>query len=691
MKQEQKMTVKPQTESEVKFPDELIHLSQIQEKLAAALEQAEESVTNIDRDYMAAKRYMAQYRGEIDPHEMFQNELDLKQIDYSGAFAVEVRDRLAKLQASPYFGRIDFKEEDSEPQPFYIGRFAFHYQKELLIFDWRAPVAGIFYEYETGPAEYQAPCGRIEGELIRKRQFKISNGVMEYALESSDNVQDDVLSRELSNTSDEKMKSIILTIQKEQNRIIRNEKASTLIIQGVAGSGKTSIALHRIAYLLYRFKERLSAHNVTIISPNRVFGDYISNVLPELGEEPIFEISFNDLAEVQLENVIGFEPDRVDRRKDEKEWRRRVQYKSTLSFVRQMDEYIARLPERVLDPKEYRYNRFSVSAEWIRTRFGAYPGQPLMRRLAVVAEDIHEYFDSNNIQEDDLPGVRTILKNLKTMLRFKNTLSLYKDFYNQAGVPEMLVMPDKKTLEWNDVFPFLYLHAAFWGLQESQLIRHLVVDEMQDYTPVQFAVLNRLFRCQKTILGDFGQSINPDFNHTLADLQQLYQEAELVRLNKSYRSTYEIISFAGKIQPGEDIEAMERHGEMPEIIRYKDDSDQIKQICSIIDAFHKGSGNTMGIIVKTDKAAGKLYEILRTKRNVNLIEPGSSGFENGISVTSVRMSKGLEFDAVVIPDADSRTYKSEHDRSLLYVACTRAMHQLKLLYSGEKSAFIPHV
>ncbi|MGL5434720.1 MAG: HelD family protein [Lachnospiraceae bacterium] len=691
MKQEQRTVAVPQNDGDTKFPDEIEHLSQIQEKLTAALEQAGQSVDHIDREYMAAKRYMVQNRGEIDPHEMFQNELDLRRIDHSGAFAVEVRDRLARLQASPYFGRIDFKEEDTGSLPYYIGRFAFHYQNELLIFDWRAPVAGIFYEYETGPAGYQAPCGRIEGELTRKRQFKISNGVMEYALESSDNVQDDVLQRELSNTSDEKMKSIILTIQKEQNQIIRNEKASTLIIQGVAGSGKTSIALHRIAYLLYRFKERLSAHNITIISPNRVFGDYISNVLPELGEEPIFEISFTDLAEVQLEKVIGFEPDRGDQSWNDAAWIRRVQFKSTLEFVRQMDDYISRLPELVLDPKEYQYDPFSVSAEWIRARFGAYPGQPLMRRLTLVAEDIREYFDSNNIQEDELPGVRTILKNLKTMLRFKKTLALYKDFYSQAGQSEMLVMPDKKTLEWNDVFPFLYLHAAFQGLQESQLIRHLVVDEMQDYTPVQFAVLNRLFRCQKTILGDFGQSINPNFNHTLTDLQQLYQGAELVRLNKSYRSTYEIISFARQIQPGGDLEAMERHGEMPEIIGCEDDGDQRIRVIEIIDAFNKGSGNTMGIILKTDKAARKLYKILRTGRSISLIEPGSSGFENGISVTSVRMSKGLEFDAVVIPDADNQTFKTEHDRSLLYVACTRAMHQLTLLYSGEKSAFIDHI
>jgi DNA helicase-2/ATP-dependent DNA helicase PcrA len=251
------------------FPDEIAHLDHIKGKLDDAIKQANDSVGQIDKEYMDTKLYMVQYRGEIDPHEMFQNELALKQIDSRGAFAVEIRDKLAKLLGSPYFARIDFRETSKEnPAAFYIGRFAFSHDNELLISDWRSPVASMFYDCEIGPAGYDAPAGRIDGELTRKRQFKIKNGEMEYALESSVNIQDDILQRELCHTSDEKMKSIIATIQKEQNLIIRNEKAGTLLIQGVAGSGKTSIALHRIAYLLYRFKDRLSAKNVTILSPN---------------------------------------------------------------------------------------------------------------------------------------------------------------------------------------------------------------------------------------------------------------------------------------------------------------------------------------------------------------------------------------------------------------------------------------
>ena len=295
----------------VPFPDELLHLEEINMKLKEALEKAEESVRKSEREYMDTKRYMVEHRGDIDPHEMFQNEMLLKQTDRSGAFAVERRDRIVKIKESPYFARIDFREESRKTEDrYYIGRFAFNYENQPLIFDWRAPISGMFYDFNVGKAGFQAPDGPVFGEITRKRQFKIKNGHMEYALETSSHVQDEVLQKELSQTSDEKMKSIISTIQKEQNRIIRNEKEGTMIIQGAAGSGKTSIALHRIAFLLYRFKDRLNARNVTILSPNRVFGDYISNVIPELGEEPIFELNLSELAKIQLEGVIEFEPDK---------------------------------------------------------------------------------------------------------------------------------------------------------------------------------------------------------------------------------------------------------------------------------------------------------------------------------------------------------------------------------------------
>lgn len=511
---------------------------------------------------------------------------------------------------------------------------------------------------------------------------------MEYALESSVNIQDDVLQRELSHTSDEKMKSIIATIQKEQNQIIRNEKAGTMIIQGVAGSGKTSIALHRIAFLLYRFKDHLSASDIRILSPNRVFGDYISNVLPELGEEPIYEISFEDIAEEQLEGKFRFEKEKDPLEIEDACWAERARLKSSLAFKGQMDAYLKSLPEMAFAPEDYVFGRFKAEAAWIKNMFEADSGLPFKKRLKRMAETIHERFEADNIRGEELPRPGAILKSLNAMLRVKNTFSLYKDFYRQAGLSHMLVLPEKKTFEWADAYPYLYFKRAFEGLRENKSIRHLVVDEMQDYTPVQYAVINSIYSCPKTILGDFGQCVNPNNQNTLDDMRRLYSGAEYVALNKSYRSTCEIIQFAGKIQPVSALEPVERHGEPPEVIRCSSQREMLEKLVDEIRAFEKSGWASLGIILKTNRETRALYEQLSKQHSVHLIMPESRQFKNGVSVTSIQMAKGLEFDAVLIPDADSRHYSSAYERSLLYVACTRAMHSLTLLYSGGISPLL---
>lgn len=673
----------------VSFPDEIAHLIKINDKLDSALKEAEEDVKQLDREYTDMKRYMSEYRGEIDPKEMFQNELALKAIDHTGVLSVGVYDKLMKLLDSPYFARIDFRQEtEVEADSYYIGRFAFQYDHELLISDWRSPIAGMFYDCELGPAGYLAPRGRIEGELTRKRQFKIKSGVMEYALESSVNIQDDVLQKELSQTSDEKMKSIIATIQKEQNQIIRNEKANTLIIQGVAGSGKTSIALHRVAFLLYRFKESLSSQNVMILSPNKVFGDYISNVLPELGEEPIYEMSFTDIARVQLDGVIDFEGDKDPLEVDDVSWAKRVQYKSTLRFLNQLEEFAKEIPKRVFRPTDYSFGNFTVTAETIGERFHAYGRYSVKHRLQMVAEDICDRFETSNIRGEETPKSKTVLTALKKMLTVKSTLALYREFYKQNNLTKMFHMANNKTLEWADVWPFLYIHAFFEGIQEGAIIKHLVVDEMQDYTPVQYAVLNLLFKCPKTILGDFSQFVNPNHLHTLKDIQTLYGDGQFVKLLKSYRSTYEIISFARKIKETEALDAVERHGEVPETMAFTDGKSELKQIKKAIETFEKSENSSLGILTKTPGEAKQLYNLLAANYEVHLLSSESNQFENGVSITSVQMSKGLEFDEVIIVDVDEKNYCTEFDKNLLYIACTRAMHKLALFYVRKASLFI---
>ena len=585
----------------VPFPDELEHLDHTLKIIDTALKKAGEDVLRLDQAYRDAKRYMAEYRNEMDRHEILQNEWALNQTDRTGAFAVEVREKLEKLKDTPYFARIDFVPDgEEEADTYYIGRFGFTHCNEKLIFDWRAPVSGIFYDYETSRAGFEAPVGRIEGELTRKRQFKIQNGTMEYAIESSANVQDEILQKELAHTSDEKMKSMISTIQREQNVIIRNERANTLIIQGVAGSGKTSIALHRIAFLLYRFKHQITAEDVMILSPNRVFADYISGVIPELGEEPVCERSLPD-----------------------------------------------------------------------------------------IAGDVREFLCSLMGKWEEVPKANVILKSLNKRLMIRDMLALYQDFYQYTDKKDMFVLSEENTLEWEDVFPFLYLMAAYEGIEENRSVKHLVIDEMQDYTPIQFAVLNMMYPCQKTILGDFGQILNPCHLHSLDEIRRIYKDAEFVALNKSYRSTYEIMEYAKKVCAQPSLEMVERHGERPGSIYCENVDHEIASITARIRQFEEGENVSLGIIVKTSADAKRLYNAISGEYAVHLLSKDSTRFTNGVSIASIRMAKGLEFDEVIVPDADDRNYHSDYDRNLLYIACTRAMHKLTLFYTGRPSPFLP--
>jgi DNA helicase-2/ATP-dependent DNA helicase PcrA len=671
----------------IPFPDEISYLEEINNKIDETLRQSDDRIKQTDTDYMEFKRYTLEHN--IDPHEAFQNELLLKQVDRSGAFLVKMRKLTEKSIKSPYFARIDFIEKDMpDAITRYIGVSSFMYENELLIIDWRSPFASMFYDYELGKAGYDAPQKRIEGELLRKRQFKIINRKLIYVLESSMNIQDDILQHELSQTSDDKMKSIIATIQKEQNQIIRNEESETLIIQGVGGSGKTSIALHRVAFLLYRFKETLKAKDVTIISPNKVFGNYISNVLPELGEEKINQSSFTDIAKIQLDGIINFEDDKDPLEIDDNKWSERVRFKSTFEFLKLMDNYIEKMIKTIFEPEDFIHEKYSFSEEWIWRRYNAYREVPIKQRMKKIAEDIHERFDAQKNSEDRIPRPSAFLKSLNKMLKAKNTFSLYEQFYTEINQAKVFFLPAKKTLEYNDVFPFLYLHAAFEGLRGIDNIKHLVIDEMQDYTPVQYAVIKKLFHCPMTILGDFGQRINPNHLHDLADLQNIFYQAELFELTKSYRSSYEIISFAKKILNVSKLEPIERHGEDPEIISCDNEQDEIVNIKTKLDAFLKSDYASLAIILKTNVIAENFYKKLSSDYDVHLISPKSTHFTNGISITSVQMSKGLEFDEVIIPNVNQQTYYSEHDKNLLYIACTRAMHKLTLFYMEELSPLI---
>ena len=355
-----------------------------------------------------------------------------------------------------------------------------------------------------------------------------------------------------------------------------------------------------MAFLLYRYRNTIKAQNVTIISPNKVFGDYIAGVLPELGEEPIFEASLEDLALVQLEEGIDFVGDRDPLEANDPAWEERVRFKSSVEFVHLMDDFIARLPKLAFQPKDYEYKDWKVPAEWIQQRVDVYQRFPLMKRLEMVADDIHSRLENEFLREEQPPHRNRIFQGLRKMLTMKTTLSAYRAFFRQLGKERSkLYKPfQKNVLEWNDVYPYLYMQAAFTGVQQSRLIKHLVIDEMQDYSPIQYAVLNHLFQCPKTILGDFSQSINPYCQYTLEELHQLYEGSSLMRLEKSYRSTWEIIHYAKKIVSQTDFQAVERHGPAPDLTVFSTEEEELGEICRRVEEFQQGKYNAMGIVTR---------------------------------------------------------------------------------------------
>jgi len=277
---------------------------------------------------------------------------------------------------------------------------------------------------------------------------------------------------------------------------------------------------------------------------------------------------------------------------------------------------------------------------------------------------------------------------IRKMFPSTNMRMLYKGFYQWMDRPDLLKMRKGAIYEYSDVYPLLYFKMKLEGLKSFPKVKHLVIDEMQDYSAVQYKVLSRLFPCKKTILGDINQSVNPFSSSGLETIQTLFPDATAMTMLKSYRSTYEITQFTKKIRQNMDIEAIERHGEEPVIHSLKNDSEEITQVKSLIGQFQDSPFNSLGIICKTQAQADKLYEALKKDYTIHLLNALSVAFGSGMVITTAHLAKGLEFDKVIVPYTTDKNYNSEPDRQMLYVACTRAMHQLHLTHSGQRSAFV---
>lgn len=634
---------------------------------------------------------------DIDPHEIRSMRESILNHFALGESVINKHKRLTKILAIPYFGRIDFleKKENSKVMPIYIGIHTFYdpESRATLIHDWRAPVSSMFYDHELGEAGYRSPSGEIKGVISLKRQYRIRGGKMEFMIESALTVHDDILQKELSSNADDKMKNIVATIQREQNRIIRNEDIRTLIIQGVAGSGKTSIALHRIAYLLYTFRDSISSKDILIISPNKVFSDYISNVLPELGEETVPETSMEQILSGVLEHkykyqtYFGLVNELLE--KPSSSLINKIAYKASFGFISELDKFILHIENTYFKAADVKLTKYiTIPAPFIEEQYLRFNRYPIRRRFDAMADYMLDMLKIQYTFTVTTTGRNLLKKEIRLMFAGNNDIQVYKDFFKWTNNPGMFKMRKGHTLEYSDLAPLAYLHLALEGNGNQPFrVKHLLIDEMQDYSPIQYKVIQKLFPCRKTVLGDAGQSVNPYGSSTAETIQKSLTASEIMKLCKSYRSTFEITDFAQKIHPNAELEPVARHGEKPQILQFGSAVEELSGIMGLISTYRKSGYKSLGIICKTEQQARKMADMLKSYANdISFLSSQSSAFVQGIVITSAHMAKGLEFDEVIIPQTDERNYRSEIDKSMLYVAVTRAMHRLTLTFHEARPA-----
>lgn len=634
---------------------------------------------------------------DIDPHEIRSMRESILNHFALGESVINKHKRLTKILAIPYFGRIDFleKKENSKVMPIYIGIHTFYdpESRATLIHDWRAPVSSMFYDHELGEAGYRSPSGEIKGVISLKRQYRIRGGKMEFMIESALTVHDDILQKELSSNADDKMKNIVATIQREQNRIIRNEDIRTLIIQGVAGSGRTSIALHRIAYLLYTFRDSISSKDILIISPNKVFSDYISNVLPELGEETVPETSMEQILSGVLEHkykyqtYFGLVNELLE--KPSSSLIDRIAYKASFGFISELDKFILHIENTYFKAADVKLTKYiTIPAPFIEEQYLRFNRYPIRRRFDAMADYMLDMLKIQYAFTVTTAGRNLLKKEIRLMFAGNNDIQVYKDFFKWTNNPGMFKMRKGHTLEYSDLAPLAYLHLALEGNGNQPFrVKHLLIDEMQDYSPIQYKVIQKLFPCRKTVLGDAGQSVNPYGSSTAETIQKSLTASEIMKLCKSYRSTFEITDFAQKIHPNAELEPVARHGEKPQILQFGSAVEELSGIMGLISTYRKSGYKSLGIICKTEQQARKMADMLKSYANdISFLSSQSSAFVQGIVITSAHMAKGLEFDEVIIPQTDERNYRSEIDKSMLYVAVTRAMHRLTLTFHEARPA-----
>ncbi|NOU77563.1 helicase [Paenibacillus sp. LMG 31459] len=783
-------------------------LEQVKEKLKSGIANLEPEVGRLKEQATdIRKRFWEEVTVNTSTQEDFeesfftitQQDAVLSERERSHARKLQQWKNMKRLLPSPYFGRIDFHEDGQIPEELvYIGVSSFVDTDGLsfVVYDWRTPIASLYYDYPPGKAAFDTPGGRISGTMSLKRQYQIRNGQLQHLFDANVTIGDELLQQVLGKGADAQMKSIVATIQAEQNAIIRNDNSQMLIVQGAAGSGKTSAALQRVAYLLYKHRERLSADQIVLFSPNPMFNSYVSTVLPELGEENMQQTTFQEYLETwlspefrledpfdQIEYVLTGEQDRGYGSRLQA-----VEYKASEAFLRALQGYSQWLKQEGMLFNDICFrDRVLISGEQIKTRLYSYdPSIRLPNRVTLVQKWLLEelarlqkeeqgaswvqeemnYLDNEQYakvygmlhrekgvfdfaekylrlqemlvhkreldesdfdyaeREEELLGEMIVKEQFRPLRRgikrftFIDMSGLYRQLFTderayremtgEAELPELwpeICAQTKEKLSGQELFyedstPYLYLKELIEGVRTNTQVRHIFVDEGQDYSMFQYEFLKKLFpRARMTVLGDFGQAIFTQATNLSGEsspLVQLYGEAETAQyqLVRSYRSTYEIVEFTKPLLPGgEAIVPFERRGRKPVLTKLESHEMKAERIVKDLATLQAEGYTSIAVITKTAAESIEAYKKLTAggAAELRLITKNTPTFEKGVQVIPAYLAKGVEFDAVLIYDTSTQTYQRENERKLFYTACTRAMHVLQLYTTGEWTPFIREV
>lgn len=632
------------------------------------------------------KKFIWDTRHDMDPTEMKTminaSDLEVTLMGYKGNYL----QKLYRIQNNPYFGSITFKDSTGTNK-IYIGITHLDDEEndEYLIHDWRAPICSMFYDYEIGKAEYMAPEGKIKGEITNKRQFTIKNAVLERVFDNDINIDDELLQEVLVQESNDKMKNIVNTIQQEQNTIIRNVQDPNLIVQGIAGSGKTSVALHRIAFLLYKIQD-LTSNNVLIFSPNQIFTEYISNVLPELGESNTLQTTFKSFLETNLSEFKEVESftEFVERYYKYQERNiELVKYKQSNEIIKALDNYIEKFINELSFKEDLVTKDYELKKGELNYLFkDRYSKLLIPERLTHIAEKIcNVYYKGRVGHKKEI--ISKLKKNLNNNLNYKE---IFKNFFRseeflnsyKGEITELEINKSvsSKSIKYEDACIFVYIKGLLEGFNYKGQIKEIVIDEAQDYNILQYKLIRSIFKKSNfTILGDINQTVNPYYKYnSLEELKDIFEGSIYLELNKTYRSSPEIIDYTNKILGLSHVSAIRRNNNRE--VLFREEQNNLKELLLKDINEAKENNFSVALITKTDEEAEKIYNLLKDDdKEINLLLSTTKEFNKKKVIIPSYMAKGLEFDETIIYTTKENKYTKD-EKYLYYVACTRSQHQL---------------